>query len=444
MGYSVVEHADAETLGWNAYLEKQLDYESIDDSDVDNVIAQLPTLPLTPSELLINYPDDGVEQVVLELQFAALLRGIYSKRQLYERMVAFWTDHFNIFQLDDLALWFKTDDDREVIRKHALGKFPDMLKASARSSAMLWYLDNYANLVNAPQENYSRELLELHAMGVDGPYTEVDVKEVARCFTGWTLGGLNGNAGPGEFVFEESLHDYGAKTVLGQSIPAFGGIEDGEQVLDILATHPRTALFISKKMCRWLLGYEPPFELVRLVAETYLQTGGEIKDMIRVILDPDVVVRIPLEDRTKLRQPLHFAISLMRAAAVSSTDLLQITFASQSLGQTPYFWPSPDGPPDSLQKWGSAVLPRWEYASRLFSGGIPGNSPDSTILQLLMQIAPAGNEASKINYALTGGLLSAEDEAEVQSYINAQASFTDEVMREAFALAASSPSFQFF
>ena len=444
MGYSVIEHSEAVTLGWSGYLEKQLDPDSIDDSDVESILPFLPSLSLTPSQLLTNYPDDQVGQVVVELQFAALLRSIYSRRQLQERMVAFWTDHFNIFQLDDLCLWFKTDDDCEVIRKHALGKFPDMLKASARSSAMLWYLDNYANLVNAPQENYSRELLELHTLGVDGPYTELDVKEVARCFTGWTIGGIYGSAAPGDFNFVPELHDSGVKTVLGHVIPAFGGVEDGEQVLEILATHPKTAWFISKKMCRWLLGYEPPFELIRLVAQTYLATGGDIKDMIRVILDPAVVVRIPLEDRTKLRQPLHFAISLMRAALVPSANLLEITVASQALGQTPYYWPSPDGPPDSLQKWGSSVLARWDFASKLFGGGFPENLPETSTLQLLMQVAPAGSQASQINFALTGGLLTAADEAQIQAFINAQPVFTDAVMREAFALAASCPSYQFF
>ena len=444
MGFSVPDYFAAQNLGWSAYLEQQLDPGSIDDAAVDSVLALLPTLPKSASELLTQYPDEQVETVLLELQFAVMLRAIYSKRQLYERMVAFWTDHFNISQLDDLCLWFKTVDDREVIRQHALGKFPDMLKASARSSAMVWYLDNYANTVGSAQENYARELLELHTLGVDGPYTENDVREVARCFTGWTLDGIVTSGPPGEFVFVPDLHDYGPKTVLGHGIPALGGIEDGEQVLDILANHPRTAEFISSKMCRWLLGYEPPVGLVRSVAQIYLQTGGDIKQMIRLILDPTVVVRIPVGRRTKLRQPLHYAVSLMRAGLIESSDLLQITIASQTLGQVPFFWPTPDGPPDSLEKWGSSVLPRWEYSSRLFGGQIPGNQPNPAMIQALMNSAPGGDVAARINWALTGGLLSVEDEAEVRAFLMAQPVVTDSVLGEAFALASSSPSYQFF
>ena len=444
MGFSVVEYFDALTLGWQGYLEKQLAYELIDDSELDAVLPLLPTLQLTPSQLLTQYPDEAVEQVVVELQLAGLLRPIYSKRQLYERMVAFWTDHFNVSQLDDLCLWFKTDDDREVVREHALRKFPDMLRASARSSAMSWYLDNYANFDGAPQENYARELMELHTLGVDGPYTEADIKEVARCFTGWTLDGIY-TAGPvGEFVFVPELHDDGPKTVLGVDIPSGGGMSDGETVLNILASHPQTAVFVSTKMCRWLLGYEPPQSLVIDVTNIYLQTGGDIRSMVRAILDPNVVAAIPLEERTKLRQPLHFAISLLRAGFFSSQDLLQITFATQALGQTPYWWPSPDGPPDSLAKWGPSVLPRWDFASRLFGGQLPGNAPDVGILQFLMQFAPAGTMASRINWVLTGGLLSPVDEAGVQAFLDALPALSEAAIAEAFALAASSPSYQFF
>ncbi|MFT7486317.1 MAG: hypothetical protein ACI9F9_002172 [Candidatus Paceibacteria bacterium] len=444
MGFSVPDYTEALKLGWSAWLEQQLDPSSINDSEVDANLSLLQTLEMSSSQLLATYPGEFVNQVVIELQIAVLLRAVYSKRQLYERMVTFWTDHFNVSQLDDLCLWTKTVDDREVARAHALGTFPELLKASARSPAMLWYLDNYANGVGAAQENYARELMELHTLGVDGPYNENDVKEVARCFTGWTIAGIGGPGIPGEFSFSPQVHDTGEKTVLGVTIPAGGGITDGERVLEILSTHPKTAEFISRKVCRWLLMYDPPVDLVRKVTTVYLHTGGEIKQMIRAILDPDVVARIPVEQRTKFRQPLHTVIALLRAAQISSTDLLQITFDSQLIGQTPYWWPTPDGPPDSLAKWGGSVLPRWEFASRLFAGQINGNIPSTQVLNELLLSAPgATTSAERINWLLTGGLLQDQDMDQVQAYLDAQPTLSQHVLREALALAASSPSFQF-
>ena len=445
MGFTVPDYLEARQLGWATWLEQQLQPETIDDSDVDSVLVQLPTLTLSASELLIQYPDDLVEQVLLELQFAVMLRMIYSRKLLFERVVELWTDHFNISQLDDLCLWFKTVDDREVVRANALGKFPEMLSASAKSPAMLWYLDNYTNIVGAPQENYARELMELHTLGVDGPYSEQDVREVARCFTGWTLDGVYTSGGsPGEFIFVPQLHDTGSKQVLGITIPPGGGIEDGEMVLQILATHPKTAEFVATKLCRGLLGYEPSTELVGDVAAVYLATDGDIKEMVRHILHPETVAAIPLDERTKLRRPAHFVVSLLRAGLVGSTDLLSVTARTLRLGQVPYFHPTPDGYPDSLDAWGSGVLPRWEYASDLFGGAIPGNVPDSATLQALIASSPKSGVLAGINWTLTGGLLPSRELHDVQLYLDSQPVLTDAVLREAFGLAASSPGYQFF
>src|SRR5262249_46230300 len=155
---------------------------------VDQFLAQYHSLGLSHRELWEQYTSLGLDNIAMvELQSATVYRSVYSQRQLYERMVEFWTNHFNIFQAKDGVKAIKTVDDREVIRQHALGKFPDLLVASAHSGAMMVYLDNYLNVVGAPQENYARELLELHTLGVHGGYTESDVKEVARCLTGWTI-----------------------------------------------------------------------------------------------------------------------------------------------------------------------------------------------------------------------------------------------------------------
>ena len=212
-------------IGIDQWIEQQLHPETIDDNALERMLAGLPTLTMAIPQLVEQYQPKskpGPRQVVFELQKAALLRAIHSERQLLEVMVDFWTNHFNIFIQKDQCKLLKTIDDREVVRKHALGHFQDLLTASAQSPAMLDYLDNRSNVKGVPNENYARELLELHTLGVDGGYTQEDVLEVARCLTGWTYR-LRG-ADPG-FVFDRTKLDMGAKMVLGVSIPANGGIK---------------------------------------------------------------------------------------------------------------------------------------------------------------------------------------------------------------------------
>ena len=244
--------------GIDQWIEQQLHPEMIADDTLDRMLAGLPTLTMTIPQLVEQYPaksKPGPRQVVFELQKAALLRAIYSERQLLEVMVDFWTNHFNIFIQKDQCKLLKTIDDREVIRKHALGRFQDLLAASVQSPAMLDYLDNRSNVKGVPNENYARELLELHTLGVDGGYTQEDVLEVARCLTGWTYR-LRG-ADPG-FVFDRTKHDMGAKTVLGVPLPANGGIKDGLKVIEILAKHPATAQLIATKLVRRFVSDRPP------------------------------------------------------------------------------------------------------------------------------------------------------------------------------------------
>src|ERR671918_1489 len=221
-------------LGIRTYLDEQLRPEGISDSLVEEKLAALKTMRLSSRELV-------------ELQQARLLRALYSQRQLYELMVDFWSNHFNIFAAKGADRWLTTAYDRDTIRPHALGRFKDLLLATAQSPAMLYYLDNWLSASpnvaarlgpNNPRrglnENYARELMELHTVGVDGGYTQKDVQEVARAFTGWTI------ATPrlgGAFQFEPRMHDDGEKVVLGHRIKAGGGARDGEEVLDLLARH---------------------------------------------------------------------------------------------------------------------------------------------------------------------------------------------------------------
>src|SRR5438309_7571676 len=241
-------------------------------------------------------PPKNPQMVVTELQRAKLLRAVYSEQQLYELMVDFWENHFSIFANKDDDRYLLTGYDRETIRPFAMGRFRDLLGATAHSPAMLFYLDNWRSSVPRPyaatkdkpagvdgglNENYARELMELHSMGVDGGYTQKDVQEVARCFTGWTIEKPNQE---GLFLYRPGLHDNGDKVVLGHKIPAGGGIADGERVLDILAMHPATAHFISIKLARRFISDDPPQSVVNRAAQVFLKTDGSIRETLRAIV----------------------------------------------------------------------------------------------------------------------------------------------------------------
>jgi len=443
-GFTLPDLIELRSMGYDAWLEWQLDPDSIDDSAVDQLLGNYPTLTMTNPNLYAQYLSDP-NSVVYELQEALLLRAIYSRKQLYERMVEFWADHFNINQRDDFCLWFKTRDDYRVTRKNALGSFPEMLRTSPKSAAMLWYLDNWNNLAGSIQENYGRELLELHTLGVDGPYTETDVVEVARCFTGWTFSGIYSSGPVGVFTYINQYHDQGQKTVLGHTIAANGGQADGDKVLDILAMHPATARFISTKMAKWLLGYDPPESLLKRLKAIYLSTGGEIKPMVREILSRETLGLTAPADKRKLKRPYQHLTSVMRATQTSSQNLLELTSELQSMGQVPYWYGTPDGYPDTEEAWGKALQPRWEWASRLFGYELVSNKPDIQTLKDLMALAPAGlSKAEQVDYVMTGGDSDPAYVAEVQAFLDAQTQNPNVALREAFALIAQDPSFQYY
>jgi uncharacterized protein (DUF1800 family) len=243
LGITKDELARAQKLGFAKYLDEQLKPSTIDDREVAAFVATTyPTLAMTPDALY------GADQnkVMTEIQEATLYRAAFSKRQLYERMVEFWSDHFNIDR--DKVGYLKVTDDRDVIRKHALGKFPAMLKASAHSAAMMMYLDNVASRRGNINENYAREIMELHSVGVDGGYSQQDVNELARVLTGWSV------SGRGIFTYDAQLHDFGPKSVLGKTIPAtlqttgLAGKSEADSIIDALAVHPKTAHYIAIKM----------------------------------------------------------------------------------------------------------------------------------------------------------------------------------------------------
>jgi len=442
-GFTVEEWAEARALGYEGYLEKQLAFELIDDSALAPRLASFSSLNMSAFDLAVNFgTDEKLSVPVFELKQAAFLRAIYSKRQLFERMVELWTDHFNVQHQDGPVIFFKTVDDREVIRANALGSFPVMLAASMRSGAMLHYLDNYANVAGTAQENYARELLELHTVGVDGGYTEADVKAVARCLTGWTYHA--GGYSYGEFRFDGGAHDEGPKTVLGTPIPPGGGMADGNVVWGLLVDHPGTAHFLARKLASWLLVHEPPPSVVRRVARAYLETGGDVRAMVRAALSRPSMVEAAPWDHPKLRRPFHFATSLARAVGVDVSFALIVTYDLFALGQAPFEWPAPNGYPDTVGAWGSSLLPRWRHASALLDNAFLGATVNEASLLQRMGDPPPSEYAEAIDQLLTGGTLAPRDKQAVQGFVSSFRAPNGQVLREAIALAASSPSYQLY
>ena len=217
------------SIGIDAYLEQQLNYTAFNTLTLSSYIAtHFPTSVASPETLLASFPDNA-GTVVQQMASATQYRQYFSPCQLYEVMVEFWSNHFNIQLANGLGPTLKPQDDKNIIRENALGKFRHLLNAVARSPAMLFYLDNYLNVAGGPNENYARELMELHTLGVDGGYTEADVKEVARCFTGWTIYFPGQGGTYGTFRYDSTVHDDGSKQVLGLSVDAGGGQTDGSK-----------------------------------------------------------------------------------------------------------------------------------------------------------------------------------------------------------------------
>jgi uncharacterized protein (DUF1800 family) len=347
----------------------------------------------TPVKLPPPKPVKNPQMVVTELQRAALLRAIYSERQLDELMVEFWENHFSINAYRDSDRYLMTGFDRETIRPFAMGRFRDLLGATAHSPAMLFYLDNWRSSVPRPypatkdkpagidgglNENYARELMELHTLGVDGGYTQTDVQEVARCFSGWTIQKPNEE---GLFLYRPGLHDKGEKMVLGHKILAGGGIADGERVLDILASHPATAHFIALKLARRFISDDPPPAVVDRAAAVFLKTDGSIRETLRAIITaPEFFAATAY--RAKIRSPFEYVVAALRALNVESDADSSLTDWTRRMGQQIFGRITPDGYPDRAEQWLSAgaMLERFNFAVALANNKIKGTRADLTWL----------------------------------------------------------------
>ncbi len=364
-------------MGLAAYVEEQLRPETLAEDQVLTLRLGALADTLTPDPGLLFDQDDN--QLVSALRQAALLRAVYSRRQLQERMAEFWTDHFNIYAFKGQSAQLKVVDDHDVIRTHALGRFRDLLGASARSAAMLGYLDNSANRKGVPNENYARELMELHTLGVHGGYSQRDVQEVARCLTGWTS---EKHWHRGRFRFDPALHDDGAKRILGETLLSGGGVRDGERVLDILAAHPATAAHLSRKLCRHFLGEENETQISHL-AGVYVKTQGDIKAVLRALLTEANLAGAP----PILKRPFDYTVSALRVFNGDTDGGMAVQEHLARMGQPLFAWPMPDGFPDTPAAWTGTLIPRWNFALALAGGNLENTTLDTAAL------AEAGRKA---------------------------------------------------
>jgi uncharacterized protein (DUF1800 family) len=382
--------------------------------------------------------DFNPRQLNFELTQAALVRAVHSPNQLYERMVAFWSDHFNIDSSKADCRWLKPYDDREVIRPHALGKFSDLLRASALSPAMLFYLDGRQNKRRKPEdkpnENYARELLELHTLGVHGGYTQQDVMEAARCLTGWTVKGKDnklfsmgpgGLAGIGSVAFIKYNHDDGAKTVLGKTIAASGGPKDLDDLLDIVTQHASTAQFIATKLCRHFIADEPPAAAIAATAAAFTKSSGDIPETLRALFAAE---SFRTERRSKFKRPFHYLVSLYRALGVPTDGGMELQRALRRMGHMPFDYPTPEGYADVGEDWMSTLLGRWDFALRLGRG----ETAPATWKQ--QQFLTAAGSTGGMLQHLLGRKPSADESAALQATPEA----------DQLALALSLPGFQLY
>jgi len=453
-------------VGVDRFIEEQLHPESLDDSDLETRLEVLPTQRLASAELYQFYPPPQVAeqraaeknsppvfgrppQVVGELVQQKLVRAVSSNRQLQEVLTDFWFNHFNVFAQKEADQWFVTSYEREVIRPNALGKFRDLLLATAQSPAMLFYLDNWLSAspdsrqprpprpplpqntpppksapgatskppdttmiapsaqatpskaakkedsqnpqsaIRNPQptpapkppprkpginENYARELMELHTLGVDGGYTQKDVQEVARCFTGWTIDRPFQGGG---FVFRPWMHDDRAKTVLGVTIPAGGGVNDGMRVIEILSKHPSTARFISKKLCQRFISDDPSPQFVERIAQVFLKTDGDIREVIRAIIaSPEF--NSPASFRAKIKSPLELAASAIRAVDADTNGAPALHDWIRRMGEPLYQFAFPTGYGEDSAKWVNTgvFFNRINFAVALANNQINGTNFD--------------------------------------------------------------------
>jgi uncharacterized protein (DUF1800 family) len=384
------------------------------------------------------------EQLLLETQQSAILRAVYSRHQLRENMADFWTNHFNIYapKSDGQAM---VPVDAETVIRSNIWNFPQMLMASAKSPAMLNYLDNKLNHRGVANENYARELLELHTLGVKSGYTLKDIQGVARCLTGWTIKtGFN----RGQFEYVDALHDDGAKFIpfLNLTIAPGGKQRDAETVIHTLSTHPTVGKFIASKLCSRFLGCVPP-DVVNRSAAAFVSSKGDVRAMLRpVLLD---ALFVPDENRPILKRPLDMMVSALRALGADTDGGEPLQNHLANMGQPLYQWPMPDGFPEKPSAWSGSILPRWNFALALCSNAIDDTRVD---LNAPASAARAVSDEEKLRAAIETVLCVRPDSPDIKQtseqlrgHVNQARSLNvseEQIAAESYGLLIASPAFQ--
>jgi uncharacterized protein (DUF1800 family) len=431
-------------MGLSPWIEQQLAPARIDNRGLDARLAHLDTLELDSKTIATEYAGPAMRErrqrqlsgtgnrepmtdaqrkaraVIADIEQAKLLRAVYSERQLEEVLVDFWFNHFNVFAGKGATRNYVGEYEREAIRPFVFGHFRDLLEATAKSPAMLFYLDNWESSVPGTgnrepgtgsrepgtgrrgpgrpgatgatptraarpkgiNENYARELMELHTLGVDGGYTQQDIVNVARAFTGWTIRPRQGSG----FLFVAQMHDNGEKTVLGHVIKA-GGVNDGMQVLDILAAHPSTAHFIASKLATRFVSDNPPAALVDRAAARFTATRGDLREVVRTIItSPEFFA--PEAYRAKVKTPLEFVASAVRTTGAEVRNALPLARELREQGMPLYFCQPPTGYDDTATTWVSsgALVSRMNFAVQLGDNALPGvrvPNPDKTLAVMI-------------------------------------------------------------
>ena len=388
----------------------------------------------------------NAERVVVgELMQAKLVRAIYSERQLDEVMTDFWFNHFNVFINKGNDRILVTSYERDAIRHHALGKFEDLLVATAQSPAMMFYLDNWlsvgpdsdvglgiaprghqkgrdrqaqnrpvkgkAKVASGLNENYGRELMELHTLSVNGGYSQKDVTEVAEVFTGWTIEKPKNGSG---FRFEPRMHEPGDKIVLGHKVKE-NGEKEGLEVLHLLARHPKTARFISQKLAMRFVSDDPQPALVDRMTQTFLKKHGDIREVLRTMLSSSEFWA-PEAYRAKVKTPLEFVVSAVRASGAQVDDARTLLGTLNTMGMPPYGMQPPTGYSMKADAWvnSSALLGRMNFALGLAAGKVRGVSVDS------QQLASGAGNAQQALAALENSLLAGDVSKQTHETISKQ------------------------
>jgi uncharacterized protein (DUF1800 family) len=372
-------------IGRYQWIGQQVAPDGIADPALDAKLAVYPSLSMNSAELLANYPQQNRNdpqgigppgRILGELRAAQLTRAVHAKAQVREVLTDFWFNHFNVYAPTGPTRYTIVPYLRDAIRPHVLGRFEDLLRATATSPAMLYYLDNATSTAPGTRgqdgginENYARELLELHTLGVDNGYAQEDIVEVARAFTGWTF--TPARLGAYEFLFRARTHIEGDKTVMGQTIPS-GDRSEGDQILAMLARHPNTAEFLATKLVRRFVADDPPPELVARARDVYLATDGNLAWVVAVILSDDTFYD-PAFRGNKVKTPLEVVASGLRATGADVTVGFPAFRSVGDLGQPIMAAAPPTGWPERADEFLSSggMVARFEHAYAIATGTIP-------------------------------------------------------------------------